>query len=208
MGQQISTEKRGYSFFVHGLGSIAFFIRQKLGSPPAQHLHQSLCPKSIRTVLNRWRCKLTLNGNRATSTNVSFISCRSHLQHWLLSTPPFCSFHAFICLQGDMSYLGIPQASFNSWQFQQTSKFRIGWLKWHPKMTFTSILRSMQLQQSNVVWCSLMVMHRCWTVLGAQPIKSSRPWQYVEKYKCAQRKHEQQQCVLPYWYITAVKKQY
>ena len=35
MGQQMGTETREYSFFVPGFGSIAFFILQKFGSPPA-----------------------------------------------------------------------------------------------------------------------------------------------------------------------------
>ena len=81
---------RGDSFFVPGFGSVTFFHFAKAQQPPRQHLHQSLCPKSPRNVLNRWRYKLIVNWNSAKSN--SFISRRSHLPRWLLSTTFFFFF--------------------------------------------------------------------------------------------------------------------
>jgi len=37
-----------------------------------------------------------------------------------------------------MSSHDMPQVSFNSWFFRQTSDFRIGWFKWHVSRTHTS----------------------------------------------------------------------
>ena len=132
------------SFLSPSLARLRLFILQKLGAPPRQQFHESLCPKFPRNVLSRWRCKLTSQLEQG--NNKSFMSRRSHLPHWLYQTPIR---FLFICL-----FLGMwmlrrghdlprPTSAFSQLVVLPTNErhdFRIGSLKWRLSRTiFTSI---------------------------------------------------------------------